>query len=381
VPAVSLATALEQACDFSGHERVRLLKLDCEGSEYAQLFTTELTRVDELVAETHDLGAEPIEIFRVGQTPLTGEALVARLEAQGFEAQIVPHPHSEVNAWLFARRPQAGRRKPARVMFCRFPYGNQEAPDVTDWLIQTAVQTERDPRISDTFFVKIDDTPITMCRNIAAQQALDQGIDLLVMVDNDMRPDLGLVGKFLIPGAKAFWQSSFDFWWEHQGPCLVGAPYCGPPPHNNVFVFLWRNRQNQPQDPEFSLKQYEREEASLLTGIQPVAALPTGLILCDTEVFRRLNPPWFYYEFPDARTQKKLSTEDVTFTRDAQLHGVPIYCNWDSWAGHWKRYLVGKPRPLGLGEIPWKFRQMCQAGLSHGQDLRQEGPHEPHRVV
>lgn len=379
VDTVPLQAVLAKATQ-DGQCTVRLLKLDCEGSEFPLLFTTPLTGVQEVCLETHRVGDPPQPHFAVGDHPSTPEALKGHLEAQGFQVQHSPQPDNEVNQWLFAKRPRDAR-KPAKVMVFRFPFQNSEAPDVTDWLIQTACLIERDPRISDSFFCKIDDTPITMCRNIAIQQALDVGADLLVMVDNDMRPDLGLHPKSPIKGAVPFWESSFDFWWNHDGPCIVGAPYCGPPPHNNVFVFLWRARQNEPQQPEFMLRQYEREEAALLSGIRPVAALPTGLILIDMEVFQRMQPPWFYYEFPDARTQRKLSTEDVTFTRDAQLHGVPNYCNWSAWAGHYKRYLVGAPRPLCVEDIPFKFRSMCEQQFRQGVKLSAEGPSEHHRMV
>jgi hypothetical protein len=42
--------------------------------------------------------------------------------------------------------------------------------------------------------------------------------------------------------------------------------------------------------------------------------------------------------------------------RDASLAGVPIYCTWDHWAGHWKSVKVEKPEPTPVAVIPRKFR-------------------------
>jgi hypothetical protein len=63
---------------------------------------------------------------------------------------------------------------------------------------------------------------------------------------------------------------------------------------------------------------------------------------------------WFYYEYEDGECTHKASTEDCTNTREIQLagiekHGEPVvFCNWDSWAGHYKPKCVGKPTPLRI---------------------------------
>ena len=76
--------------------------------------------------------------------------------------------------------------------------------------------------------IDIADTPITMCRNRAVQAAQQMSYDLLMMVDSDMSPDLHIKE----PGAKRFWDSSFDFIYSRLGkPTVIGAPYCGPPLH------------------------------------------------------------------------------------------------------------------------------------------------------
>src|SRR5262249_44129455 len=118
----------------------------------------------------------------------------------------------------------------AKVMFTRFPGGNAEHPDTTDWMIETVIKAKSDPRIDDVLHWRISDTPITMGRNRAHKIAKKAGADFLVMIDSDMKPDL--------PGEKTFWDVAWPFMFdpaerqkygiEHPGPCMIGAPYCGP---------------------------------------------------------------------------------------------------------------------------------------------------------
>lgn len=130
-------------------------------------------------------------------------------------------------------------------------------------------------------------------------------------------------------------------------PATVAAPYCGPPPHECVYVFRWAGKSSGDPEPIFRLEMVDRDDAAKLTGVEEVAALPTGLILYDVRVFHKLPPPWFDYEWADEpyRTQKA-STEDVFQTRNASLMGMPQFCAWDCWAGHVKTKTVGKPQPM-----------------------------------
>ncbi len=254
------------------------------------------------------------------------------------------------------------------VMVARFPFGNSESPDVTDWLIQTDRKMQQDERIAKVFMTRVDDTPITMSRNLVVERARAAKADLLLMIDSDMKPDL--------PGlhARPFWDTAFQFWFDRQEPMCIGAPYCGPPPHCNVFVFRWATLANpgevEPHGECVKLTQFPREEAAQRTGIERVAALPTGLILIDMEVFSVLKPPFFYYEWEEdglhcptcghpagGKQIKKASTEDVAFTRDVEMAaGFANYVTWDSWAGHWKRTCVGKPQLVYADFVNAKFR-------------------------
>lgn len=58
-PAVDLATAIDRVLADSGKDRVALLKLDCEGAEFEILPNADLSKVDRVVAETHDSRRTP----------------------------------------------------------------------------------------------------------------------------------------------------------------------------------------------------------------------------------------------------------------------------------------------------------------------------------
>ncbi len=263
------------------------------------------------------------------------------------------------------------------VMFARFPYGHCDEPDTTDWLVTTVLAAKADPRIGNISRFRADDTPIPMTRNLTIAAAQAAGVDLLCMIDNDMKPDAYLpanVNKLEAdPEARPFWESSLDFLLSDacEGPGVIAAPYCGPPPHENIYVFQWKNYQSDHPNPDLHLAQYSREEAALWKGITEVAALPTGLILIDMRALARIPPPYFDYEYADAPyNSRKGSTEDVFFTRNLSLAGVHVYCNWDAWAGHWKRKCVGRPKPLTVDVIRKEMRRAVLNNVQPGERLR-----------
>lgn len=267
------------------------------------------------------------------------------------------------------------------VLFARFPFGRCDDPDSTDWLVRTVLRAKQDPRISDVHHWRMDDTPITMSRNACLAHALKIGVDVVCLLDSDMAPDLHLLRRDE-PGCKPFWDSSLDFLLAHRGPCVVAAPYCGPPPVSNVYVFRWASHQNpgMAPGPDLRLEQFSREEAAYRTGIERVAALPTGLMLLDTRALAALEPPYFRYEWADATESAKASTEDVVFTRDLDMAGIPQYVNWDAWAGHWKRVCVAKPQLIHSDQVREQFRQaVLRGGKSDERTLMMEDRHGPER--
>lgn len=306
------------------------------------------------------------------------------------------------------------------IAFASFPYGgnggmSNEYPAVRNFLIEVISKAKSDPRIDEIHQRDFSDTPITMTRNQAVLWARQVGADFLLMIDSDMEPDCELREDL---EAKPFWDTSFDFCVKHydDGPNVVCAPYCGPPPISNVYVFYWSLDENDCLNDRGSIDQYSREQAAMMRGIQPVAAQPTGLILFDMRAFELTDPanfykhlrqqgksveeakalvhPWFYYEYSDIYQTQKCSTEDVTATRDMSFHGwvatgrETIYCNWDAWAGHVKPKVVRKPRPLDAKAMHAQYRHVVQENQTFDRKMifvdpgsKSEKPSRPEQSV
>ncbi len=279
------------------------------------------------------------------------------------------------------------------IFWAFFPYGGngqsqKEHPVIRNWWAKTLAIAKADPRVGENHTWNFADTPITMTRNESVTMARRNNCDVLVMCDSDQHPDLYL-GKD--PLAKPFFESTFDFLYERkmQGKVTVcGAPYCGGPPSECVFIFRWRTMESEHPNADSSLQMYTREEAAVMAGIHPAAAIPTGLIMFDMEMFnvtdpihefkalektygariaRELTKPWFYYQWENIYADKKASTEDVTVSRDmnllayAKLGYSPVFCNWDCWAGHDKPKCVGKPQLVTTDMIGDKFAEAVRS--------------------
>jgi hypothetical protein len=269
------------------------------------------------------------------------------------------------------------------VSFFIYSYGGNggaksEHPDIREWLLPTVIKMKADPRIGEIRQHTLADTPITLTRNKSVLMARAEGADVIVMIDSDMTPDvhLGRDGS-----ARPFWDTSFDFLYNHydKGPVVIGAPYCGPPGGTeNVYVFHWEDLgSHRGRETPFTIQAYTRTQSFYMAGVQECAALPTGLIMYDMRAFELIEPSklsqsevldsllmgkltkseamaalrrgFFDYEWKDGYAAEKASTEDVQNTRDISLAGEqvlgynPVYCNWDAWAGHNKFWCVGKP--------------------------------------
>lgn len=266
------------------------------------------------------------------------------------------------------------------VLVAFFPYagnstGSSMAFDVTEWFAQTLVKIKQDDRVADIHIRSFCDTPITMTRNKAVEVAKEIGADVLVMVDSDMRPDM-------YPEAPKFWDVAFTKLYEHydKGPLVIGAPYGGTPPHENMFVFKWRGFMNAGEETPFSLDQYTREEAAKMSGIEEAAALPTGLIMYDVRSFDLIEKPYFRYEWTDESASEKASTEDVQNTRDISIAGIqqlgynPVMCAWDCWAGHLKVWCVGRPGLLTAEAVSDSLRKAFERGARNERQIQFRSP-------
>jgi hypothetical protein len=64
------------------------------------------------------------------------------------------------------------------------------------------------------------------------------------------------------------------------------------------------------------------------TGLREMESLGAGAMLISTEVFKRLEPPWFYndYAVPNSNGVVPLG-EDRTFCRNARAAGYQVWCD------------------------------------------------------
>jgi len=135
---------------------------------------------------------------------------------------------------------------------------------------------------------------------------------------------------------------------------------------SNVYVFRWASLTNNRDEGMFKIDQFCREEAAVRTGIEHVAALPTGLCMLDLRILDQLDPPWFRYEWTDKYESDKASTEDVYFTRNCDLQGIPQFVNWDAWAGHVKQWVADKPNVVTVDDVCETYRNSIERGLRRG---------------
>lgn len=242
-----------------------------------------------------------------------------------------------------------------------FTYAKQVGADVFAYCCGVGPQLQNHPRAETVQVSYTFGYPTDRVRNAACRQAKENGHHFLLMLDDDMAPDL-LLGKE--PGAQPFLPAALDWCLDHDGPCLVGAPYCGAPPAQEVMVM--KNREYAPGLPDgmgVKLDKYTRDEAAREVGIGKVAALPTGCLLVDLRVLDVLPPPWFAYEFEDPPYNTRMaSTEDIVFTRNLDWLGVPQYAAWSSWAGHVKTFTTGRPYVAPVYDIPTSIRRAWDRG-------------------
>jgi len=276
-----------------------------------------------------------------------------------------------------------------KLGLARFPYGgngalSSEVPQIGDWLYRLGRWHARNlHRLeSEMWSFCRSDTPIPMVRNAAAFEARRDGVDLLVMVDSDMHPD---IHRGFDSQAHVFIEKAFELFCEHydKGPCVIGAPYVGPPPHpitggNAVpYVLQWDGDCNDEALRSYSLKLMDRFDAGRRTGIEKVAAIGTGLMLFDMRLFAdgAMIPPWFDYEWTnEPYNTGKASTEDVFFTRNCSLCGYPVYCLWNCWAGHAKPAVEGKPQRVSSDMVGEQYAKAVKRGYNSSERLTTLNP-------
>lgn len=274
----------------------------------------------------------------------------------------------------------------ADVLLVTFAYGGNGGvssmiPELAQWTTRTVIKMKQDERIGRIEPITLSDTPITMTRNRAVKLARDKGYDMILMLDNDNEPD-GYLGHD--PKAVPFWDTAFTFAYDRllKGiPTCIAAPYCGPPPHpvekagifdggEVPYIFQWSNRESHEPNAPNKLDIMTRVEAAKLSGIYPVAALPTGCCLFTTNCFDGPPKPYFKYEWMDEDNSEKASTEDVYATRNISLYwsitkGIDVcFATCDSWALHYKPKRVGRPYVVPVEAVAKNMRDALENGFS-----------------
>ena len=252
-------------------------------------------------------------------------------------------------------------------------YSEMVHADVLGWTGSLYHRLAGHPRLADNGVGvgKIVGYPTDRARNLCCKTAKDNGYHFALMLDDDMCPDLGLSNTVhRDSSAVPFLPGALDFALDHDDrygkPCVVGAPYCGGPPEQRVMVMRWREKvpDSPPDQAGVSIESYTREEEAQESGFVRVAGLPTGCLLVDLRALDVIPPPWFSYEWADPPFNTQLaSTEDIVFTRNAHWMGIPQFAAMSSWAGHWKRYLTGKPKAAPLDTLPRSLHRAVLSGL------------------
>lgn len=214
---------------------------------------------------------------------------------------------------------------------------NLEAADMGTWLFHFGFTLGRHtPELQEIFNFNINNHRVPMCRNKCATWALQHKATHILWCDPDMAIDRYVKwGPNGIPidGTRAFWLEAWPFIKAHPGS-IVSAPYRGGAPGEPVHVFV-RNRQGH-------LVRVSHETAQAQRGWTSVEAIGAGLMLMDSSIFQRLEPPFFKDTFTNQYEDELRHSSDVQFSLRCRAAGIPIYVCWDTWAGHWQNRCVEK---------------------------------------
>jgi len=238
-----------------------------------------------------------------------------------------------------------------------FSYDGWMHGDTAMYLVQAHAALSQCERVGRVEFWQECGYPVDRMRNAALKKARDMGLHYVLYLDNDMHPDCE-VGQH--PKAEPFLPGALEFAVAQDRPCIVAAPYCGPPPLGTVYVSEWRENAAPVVEPASGLVRaaVRRQESAEYWEERRAAALPTGVMLIDTRIGDILPYPWFQYEYKDSPVNTELLlTEDSVFTRNLDLAGVPMWCRWQSWAGHHKDIKMVRPPVVDASVVPAAVRE------------------------
>lgn len=165
-----------------------------------------------------------------------------------------------------------------------------------------------------------------------SSQVQEAGSNYLLFIDPDMVPDAYLGHD---PNATPIWKTFWEFMQDHDGPCVLAAPYCGQPSQNHVQIFS--------PNGEGSLKRVSRKQAETLHGWMQIGGAGTGFMLIDMRVFDVIKPPYFHDTYKDETESELQNSQDVSFSKLCWAAGIPMYANFDCWCDHQQMTTLKRP--------------------------------------
>ena len=210
------------------------------------------------------------------------------------------------------------------ILIVDFARGRWQRGEVSSWLAEVRTAAGTVPGLAPIQHGSMDQEPTTAARNKAASVARQLSANILFMVDNDMAPSV------------PFFYSAIEFLRTHRGAVCIGSPYCGAPPLELVQV-----RDKIGGD----VQRGNRDDAARADGIKLVREIGTGLIAFNMACFDSLDHPYFRYTYTSPEETDVDETEDFNITRRLTEKGGRVYIDWNSWSGHAKNKIVGKPEP------------------------------------
>lgn len=239
-----------------------------------------------------------------------------------------------------------------------------ERSEVGTFLFQATEASTQNPEIApyiqNLLHIPLTKFPTNVCRNILVRECQNMRVDYLMMVDNDSEIYNGIrepSGK-VHPGT---FETFFTFLRKQSKPSVIAAPYCSGDGQVQVLKFTTDQVVQHPLD-SFRIMQTNREFAASKTGFEKVDSIGTHCIMFDMRVFDAIPKPYFSYQYNEDETEV-IETEDCWCMRHLFYAGVPVYCGWDFWSGHFKESRIYKPPVLDDKAVPEYFMKQAEAKL------------------
>lgn len=250
-----------------------------------------------------------------------------------------------------------------KVGIAVFEYNSMCRREVRRWYGNTLIKLNTEKRIRGYSVYEMDQIGTDTARNAAVKSAQEDGVDFLFMIDHDVDPDFKKKAEhpdfYSVAMAMA---DQLDF------PFMLGAPYCASfdGKEERVLVFRYQDRSSEDPEHEMVLYTLSRGESARKHGVEEVDAIGTGLTFFDMRCFDKLAKPYFKYEY-DADHTRITITEDVFIFARFRAAGIPVYCAWDNWLGHWKQKRSGIPEMIAPQMIQENLLSLVSKDKEHGR--------------